>query len=1046
MGRLVAALGVLFAGCAIHVLALTTNEGLSSSLQNVLFEDEFAISVSHLNSRAHLQNVEILLSMHFSGQKKFVLMLDRRNSRVIIEAVEDDETHSTTLAANKLSVENGINNGLVLLIRQHVDGLQADLYADCVFQGTMQLETALRDMATGSQTLAMLAYTQKRYRYKVYKSFDVNYVLAKEGCFFDSPVNDQAIQPPPGNNEIPKKIRGDIEILHGLDDKICITDQVLLKTFNELISVTGKLREEILRNNLELAQLRQMIDRCARCYETKIIVPEPPKVTCTVNSPCFPGARCRDTANGPQCLSCPAGYIGDGYRCRPGRTCADRPCFQGVTCRDTRNGFRCESCPPGYVGNGEHCVRRRVGCETNPCHPQVLCHSTDYSPYYRCGQCPSGFTGNGTTCYDLDECDLVQPCDPRASCYNLSPGYKCGPCPPGFIGNEVIGVGMDRDRQRHVCEDIDECADGNNGGCVPYSECINTPGSFHCGECKRGTSGNQTVGCKLNPGVCPDLNICHTKASCRHFGGGRYECKCNVGWAGNGYHCNPDTDADSYPDKEIPNCTDPRCKADNCPNHPNSGQEDADGDGKGDACDPDADRDGIPNHPDNCPLVYNPDQADRDGDNRGDTCDNCPTVPNFDQKDTDGDGVGDACSDDMDNDGIKNKDDNCPTVPNPDQRDTDGDGVGDACDNCPTVPNPGQEDKDNDGIGDVCDDNVDKDDDGAPDSLDNCPTIPNAEQTDTDGDGLGDACDPDIDNDKVPNKVDNCPYFYNPNQEDYNRNGIGDLCEDDNDNDTIPNIHDVCPNNSQIWTVDFRKYMTVNLDPRGTSQKDPVWVVLNKGAEILQTLNSDPGMAIGFERFDGLDYEGTFYVDDADEDDDFVGFVFGYQDSGKFYVFTWKKLQQTYWQAAPFRAVAEPGMILRLVDSATGPGVKLRNSLWHNESVPTETRILWRDPKKLGWQPRIPYRWLLIHRPKIGLIRIWIYEGSKLVTDSGNIFDTYLKGGRIGVYCFSQEMIIWSNLNHRCNDQVPPFVYHELPPNLKALVDIDLSTTSFSGA
>lgn len=73
----------------------------------------------------------------------------------------------------------------------------------------------------------------------------------------------------------------------------------------------------------------------------------------------------------------------------------------------------------------------------------------------------------------------------------------------------------------------------------------------------------------------------------------------------------------------------------------------------------------------------------------------------------------------------------------------------------------------------------------------------------------------------------------------------GDACWNDNDNDTVKNLLDNCPNNSLIWATDFRKYTTVALDPIGTAQVDPVWVIHHEGAEIQQLYNSDPGLAIG---------------------------------------------------------------------------------------------------------------------------------------------------------------------------------------------------------
>lgn len=81
--------------------------------------------------------------------------------------------------------------------------------------------------------------------------------------------------------------------------------------------------------------------------------------------------------------------------------------------------------------------------------------------------------------------------------------------------------------------------------------------------------------------------------------------------------------------------------------------------------------------------------CDSDGDGVVERRDNCVSVPNPDQRDTDGDGAGDACDPDDDDDGVADASDNCPTVANPDQANWDGDSGGNACDSTPgTAPVP----------------------------------------------------------------------------------------------------------------------------------------------------------------------------------------------------------------------------------------------------------------------------------------------------------------------------------------------------------------------
>uniref|UniRef100_A0AAY4F0M6 Thrombospondin 2a n=1 Tax=Denticeps clupeoides TaxID=299321 RepID=A0AAY4F0M6_9TELE len=569
----------------------------------------------------------------------------------------------------------------------------------------------------------------------------------------------------------------------------------------------------------------------------------------------------------------------------------------------------------------------------------------------------------------VDGC-LSNPCFAGVECSTAADGsWECGPCPPGYRGNGT------------TCEDINEC-DMVSDVCHKLGgvqQCVNTDPGFHCLPCPPRYKGSQPYGmgveaAKTIKQVCEPYNPCKDNShSCNkfaeciflsHFTDPMYRCECRVGYAGDGIVCGEDFDLDGWPNQDLV------CGAN---------------------------------------ATYH-----------------CKKVPSLLSFDTDNNGEGDACSLDMDGDEILNEKDNCPLFYNTDQKDTDLDGVGDQCDNCPLVHNPQQvrtfwliiyqrqtTDVDNDLVGDQCDNNQDIDEDGHQNNMDNCPYIPNANQADHDKDGRGDACDFDDDNDGIPDDRDNCRLVPNPDQLDSDGDGRGDACKDDFDNDSIPDIFDACPENSAISITDFRRFQMVHLDPKGTTQIDANWVVRNQGKELVQTANSDPGIAVGYDEFNAVDFSGTFYVN-TDRDDDYAGFVFGYQSSRRFYVVMWKQITQTYWEDKPSKAFGISGVSLKVVNSTTGTGEYLRNALWHTGNTKQQVRTLWHDPKNIGWKDYTAYRWHLIHRPKTGFIRVVVYEGKQILADSGPVYDKTFAGGRLGLFVFSQELVFFSDLKYEC--------------------------------
>ena len=93
------------------------------------------------------------------------------------------------------------------------------------------------------------------------------------------------------------------------------------------------------------------------------------------------------------------------------------------------------------------------------------------------------------------------------------------------------------------------------------------------------------------------------------------------------------------------------------------------------------------------------------------------------------------------------------------------------------------------------------------------------------------------------------------------------------------------------------------------------WVLSAGNTTVKQVINADPSFYLNNLNQTKYSIDGTWRVDAGTGDDDYMGFVFGYQNSSNFYLFDWKQGTQGY----VGRTAAE-GMAIKKFTGATGNG------------------------------------------------------------------------------------------------------------------------------
>jgi gliding motility-associated-like protein len=188
------------------------------------------------------------------------------------------------------------------------------------------------------------------------------------------------------------------------------------------------------------------------------------------------------------------------------------------------------------------------------------------------------------------------------------------------------------------------------------------------------------------------------------------------------------------------------------------------------------------------------------------------------------------------------------------------------------------------------------------------------------------------------------------------------------------------------------------------------WIVTGaSGDSVIQTNNGNPSFYVSQDTFINVVIKGKFYVSSATTDDDYIGFVFGYQNPTfpvlsdcNFYLFDWKKSAQTN-----SGKVGQEGFALGKVNATYnwGNNASYLSTFWARVDPGKYTSLDTDYGAGKGWSKGTVYDFSLTYTTT----SIIIVVGSDTVFNENGCFPP----GRFGFYNYSQDSTVYYDFSYK---------------------------------